>query len=64
LRAQGDGSGFAAGDFVGQDELEEVGVGHVLLAGQGEALGQGGGEFAEFEGAQGGFEVGVERVGQ
>src|SRR5579863_10706298 len=64
LGAQGDGSGFAAGDFVGQDELEEVGVGHVLLAGQGEALGQGGGELAELEGAQGGGEVGAERVGQ
>src|SRR5580693_3322590 len=64
LGAQGDGPGFAAGDFVGQDELEEVGVGHVLLAGQGEAFGQGGGELAEFESAQGGGEVGADRVGQ
>jgi hypothetical protein len=39
-------------------------VGHVVLAGQGEALGQRGGELAELEGAQGGFEVGAERVGQ
>jgi hypothetical protein len=62
--AQGDGPGFAAGDFVGQDQLEEVGVGHVVLAGEGEALGQGGGELAEFESAQGGGEVGAERVGQ
>jgi len=29
------GAGFAAGDFVGQDELEEVGVGHVVLGGPG-----------------------------
>jgi hypothetical protein len=56
--------GFAAGDLVGQDQLEEVGVRHVRLAGEGEALGQGGGELAEFEGAQGGGEVGAERVGQ
>src|SRR6266704_4979674 len=62
--AQGDGPGFAAGDFVGQDQLEEVGVGQGLLAGQGEALGQGGGELAELEGAQGGGEVGADRVGQ
>ena len=64
LGAQGDGPGFAAGDFVGQDQLEEVGVGHVTLTGEGEAFGQGGGELAELEGAQGGFEVGAERVGQ
>src|SRR6266536_1478063 len=64
LGAQRDGPGFAAGDFVGQDELEEVGVGHVVLEGEGEALGQGGGELAALEGAQGGFEVGAERVGQ
>ena len=62
--AQRDGARFAAGDFVGQDQLQEAGVGHVVLAGQGEALGQGGGELAELEGAQGGFEVGAERVGQ
>src|SRR5438132_11485607 len=64
LGAQRDGAGFAAGDFVGQDELEEVSVGHVVLAGQGEALGQGGGELAEREGAEGGGEVGCDRVGQ
>jgi len=62
--AQRDGAGLAAGDLVGQDQLEEVGVGHVVLAGEGEALGQGRGELAELEGAQGGFEVGAERVGQ
>jgi len=62
--AQRDGACFAAGDFVGQDQLQEVGVGHVVLAGQGEALGQGRGELAELEDAQGGFEVGAERVGQ
>jgi hypothetical protein len=50
--AQRDGPGFAAGDLVGQDELGKGGVGHVVLAGQSEALGQGGGE------------VGAERVGQ
>jgi len=62
--AQGDGPGFAAGDLVGQDQLEEVGVRHVALAGEGEALGQGGGDLAELEGAQGGGEAGAERVGQ
>ena len=35
-----------------------------MLAGQGEAFGQGGGELAELEGAQGGGEVGADRVGQ
>src|ERR1035441_6303536 len=64
LRARGRRSGRGAGGFVGQDELEEVGVGHVVLAGQGEAFGQGGGELAELERAQGGGEVGAERVGQ
>src|SRR6266480_625308 len=64
LGAQRDGAGFASGDLVGQDQLEEVGVGHVVLAGQGEAFGQGGGELAELEGAQGGGEVGADRVGQ
>ena len=39
-------------------------MGHVLLAGEGEAFGQGGGEPAELEGAQGDGEVGAERVGQ
>jgi len=62
--AQRDGARFAAGDFVGQDQLQEVGVGHVVLAGQGQPLGQGGGELAELEGSQGGFEIGSERVGQ
>jgi hypothetical protein len=40
----------AAGDLVGQDELEEVGVGHLLLAGQGEPLGQDVERLAELEG--------------
>ena len=47
--AQRGGLGLAAGDLVGQDELEEVGVGHVLLAGQGEPLGQGVEHLAELE---------------
>ena len=33
--------GFTAGDLVGEDELEELGVGEVALLGQGEAFGQG-----------------------
>jgi hypothetical protein len=47
--AQRGGLGFAAGDLVGQDELEEVGVGHLLLAGEGEPLGQGGQHLPELE---------------
>ncbi len=43
------GLGFAAGDLVGEDELEEVGVGHLLLPGQGEPVGQGGEHLAELE---------------
>ena len=62
--AQGGGAGFAAGYLVGQDELEEVGVGHVLLAGQGEALGEDVQEPAELEGAQVVFEVGADGAGQ
>ena len=46
---QGGGLGLAAGVFVGEDELEEVGVGHVLLAGQGEPVGQGVEHLAELE---------------
>src|ERR1039458_2378487 len=45
-------------------ELEEVGVGHVLLAGQGEPLGQDVQEPAELEGAQVLFEVGADGAGQ
>ena len=37
----GCGAGVAAGGFVGEDQFEERGVGQVLLAGQGEPIGQG-----------------------
>ena len=50
--AAGGGAVLAAGDFVGQEELEEVGVREFLLAGEGEPFGEGGGELAELEGAQ------------
>src|SRR6185437_13353672 len=41
------GFGFAAGVLVGQDELEEVGVGHFLLPGQDEAVREGVQHLAE-----------------
>src|SRR5689334_12051548 len=54
---QGGGFGLAAGVLIGQDELEEVGVGHVLLAGQGEPVRQGVEHLAELERAQRGAQV-------
>ena len=50
--AQRGGVGVAAGHLVGEEELEEVGVGQLLLAGQGESLGQGVEQLAELERAQ------------
>src|SRR5262249_25372961 len=44
--------------------LEEVGVGEVVLAGEGGPLWEDGQELAEFEGAQVPFEVEADRVGQ
>jgi hypothetical protein len=49
--AQRRGPRVAAGDLVGEDGLEERVVGQVVLAGQGEALGQGLFEAGEFQGA-------------
>ena len=43
------GGGVAAGDLVGQDQLQELGVGQVAGAGQGEPLGQGGQQLAELD---------------
>jgi excisionase family DNA binding protein len=62
--AAGSRSVVAAGDFVGEQQLEEVVVRHVVLAGEGEPVGEGGQELAELEGAQVLFEVGADRVGQ
>ncbi len=47
--AQARGLGLAAGDLVGQDQFEEVGVGHFLLPGEGEPVGQGVEHLAELE---------------
>jgi hypothetical protein len=55
---------LAAGDLVGQQQLEEVGVRELLLAGEDEPVGEGGQELAELEGAQVPFEVGADWVGQ
>src|SRR5260221_680579 len=60
----GGGAVLAAGDLVGEQELEEVGVREFLLAGEGEPVGEDGEELAEFEGAQVPFEVGADRVGE
>src|SRR5215510_8702748 len=60
--AQGGGLGFAAGDFVGQDQFEEVSVGHLLLAGEGEPVREGGQHLAELERPQGRAQVGADRI--
>jgi hypothetical protein len=60
--AQRGGLGLAAGDFVGQDELEEVGVGHLLLPGQGEPVREGGQHLAELERPQGLAQVRADSV--
>ena len=46
------GGGVAAGDLVGEDELEELGVAQVAGPGQGEPLGEGGEQLAELDPAQ------------
>src|SRR6185437_3653968 len=61
--AQRGGFGFAAGVLVGEDELEEVGVGHFLLPGQDEAVREGVQHLAELERAQRGAQVRAYRVG-
>src|SRR5262245_47411748 len=46
------GAGFAAGDFVGQDELEELGVTEAAGGGEGESFGEGVEAAAELHSAQ------------
>ena len=55
-------AGLAAGDLVGQDQLQERGVAHLVLAGQGEPLGQGVGQPAELERLERSDQVGPDRV--
>jgi hypothetical protein len=55
---------LAAGDLVGQQQFEEVGVREFVLPGEGEPVGEGGQELAELEGVQVPLEVGADRVGQ
>jgi hypothetical protein len=62
--AAGGGAVLAAGDFVAEQQLEEVGVGELVLPGEGEPVGEGGQELAELEGAQVPFEVGADWAGQ
>jgi hypothetical protein len=59
---EGSGFGLAAADLVGEDELEEVGVGHLLLPGQGEPIGQGVEHLAELERPQRGAQVRADRI--
>jgi len=51
-------AGLAPGDFVGQDELEELGVAHAARSGQGQALRQGVEGAAELDPAQQRLELG------
>ncbi len=51
--------GLAAGDFVGEDQLEELGVGQVAGLGQGEAFGQGVEAAAELDRPQQGLSSAV-----
>jgi hypothetical protein len=61
--AQGDGSGVAASDLVGEDDQQEVLVGHRLLAGEREAVGQRVEQAAELEPAQRRLELRCDDVG-
>jgi hypothetical protein len=58
------GVGVAAGDLVGQDQLETVRVGQALLPCWRQPLGQGVQQLAELKRAQDLLEVGADRVGQ
>jgi putative hemolysin len=51
------GAGLSAGDFVGEDQLEELVVGQAALFGQGEPFGQGVEAAAEFECPQQGLQL-------
>ena len=55
-------AGLAAGDLVGQDQLQERGVGHLLLPGQDQPFGQGLGHLAELELLEGADQVRTDRV--
>ena len=57
------GGGLAAGDFVGEDELEELGVSHAAGVGEGEAFGEGVEAAAELDPAQQRLELGSDRRG-
>jgi hypothetical protein len=63
LSPEGRGQAVASRHLVGEDEQEEVLVGHLLLAGEGEALGQSVEEPGELEAAQHGLEIGRDGVG-
>ena len=52
------GGGLAAGDFVGEDELEELGVAHAAGVGEGEPFGEGVEAAAELHPAQQRLELG------
>lgn len=60
--AQRGRAGLPTRDLIGQHQFQEVGVGQVLLLGQGEAFGQRVEHLAELERPQGGFEVAADRV--
>ena len=56
---QAGAGGLSAGDLVGEDELEELGVGQVALFGQGEPFGQGVEAAAQFDRPQQGLQLEV-----
>jgi hypothetical protein len=64
LGADGGGAAVAAADLVGEHEQEEVLVGHLLLAGDGEPLGQRVEDGRELEQLERGLEVGGDQVGR
>jgi len=61
-RAEHRRAGLAAGDLIGQDQLEERGVAHRALPSQDEPFGQGVLEAAELQRAKGPHQVDTDRV--
>lgn len=60
--AQGRGAGVAAGELIGDQQLQERGVAHLLVPGQHEALGQGVLEPGELQVPQDPLQIGADRV--
>ena len=63
LHAERDAEAVASGDFVAEDEEQQILMRHLLLAREREALRQGVEHARELEPAQDGFQIRTDRVG-